>query len=224
MMSSNQVYFQINSMVARNLYAKFGMHGTVPEFLKIFSSSKHHPKRPPWRHRWCYRTKFILKLSPWRQGYISYDFFKQKPPSRAAAVTSSSMTWHRAYPQNNFSVGRNLHAKFGADRTVSEFSTSFSSKIRRPARPPWCHRRWRHIATTRRTISGWRVTSTPSLARIGQFLNFLRFFFKQNPRFYQVAVTSSFTSRLPAERFRGGEEPPCQVWRGSDSFCIFYDF
>jgi hypothetical protein len=27
-------------------------------------------------------------------------------------------------------VARNLHAKFGADRTVSEFFTIFSSKIR----------------------------------------------------------------------------------------------
>jgi hypothetical protein len=44
MMSSNQVYFQINFKVARNLHAKFGMNGTVPEFFTIFSSSN-HPKR-----------------------------------------------------------------------------------------------------------------------------------------------------------------------------------
>jgi translation initiation factor 1 (eIF-1/SUI1) len=36
MMSSNQVYFQINSKVARNLHAKFGMNGTVPEFFYDF--------------------------------------------------------------------------------------------------------------------------------------------------------------------------------------------
>jgi hypothetical protein len=47
MRSSNQVYFQINSKVARNLHAKFGMNGTVPEFFTIFSGSKQHPKRPP---------------------------------------------------------------------------------------------------------------------------------------------------------------------------------
>jgi hypothetical protein len=202
-MSSNQVYFQINSKVARNLHAKFGMNGTVPEIFTIFSNSKHHPKRPWWRHKWCHRTKFTFKLMPWWQGtstpslawigqflnflrffqaktaipcgrrdvivgdvtlslpaqqfqggeepprqvrrwsdtfWISYDFFKQKPPSRAAAVTSSSMTSHRAYPQNDPGVARNLQAKFGADRTVSEFSTIF---------------------------------------------------LKRNPRFYQVAVTSS---------------------------------
>jgi hypothetical protein len=59
------------------------------------------------------------------------------------------------------------------------------------------------------------------LTRIRQFLNFLRFF-QAKSAFYQVAVTSS--SRLPAERFRGGEKPPRQVWRGSDSLRIFYDF
>jgi hypothetical protein len=83
------------------------------------------------------------------------------------------MTSHRAYPQNDPGVARNLQAKFGADRTVPEF---------------------------------------PAI-----------FFLKGNPRFYQVAVTSSrpgviiddVTSRLPAERFWGGEEPPGQVWRGS---------
>jgi hypothetical protein len=36
MMSSNQVYFQINSKVAKNLHAKTGMYGTVPDFFTIF--------------------------------------------------------------------------------------------------------------------------------------------------------------------------------------------
>jgi hypothetical protein len=31
-------------------------------------------------------------------------------------VTSSSVTSHRAYPQNDSGVARNLQAKFGADR------------------------------------------------------------------------------------------------------------
>jgi hypothetical protein len=53
MMSSNQVYFQINAMVARKLHTKFGVDRTVSEFPTIF--------------------------------------FKQKPLSRAAAVTSSSV-------------------------------------------------------------------------------------------------------------------------------------
>jgi hypothetical protein len=52
-------------------------------------------------------------------------FFKQNPPSRAAAVTSSSVTSHRAYPQNDSRVARNIYAKFGADQTVSEFSAIF---------------------------------------------------------------------------------------------------
>jgi hypothetical protein len=39
MMSSSQVYFQINSKKARNLHAKFGMNGTVPEFFTIFQTS-----------------------------------------------------------------------------------------------------------------------------------------------------------------------------------------
>jgi hypothetical protein len=39
-------FFQINFKVARNLHAKFGMNGTVPEFFTIFLSSKRHPKRP----------------------------------------------------------------------------------------------------------------------------------------------------------------------------------
>jgi hypothetical protein len=56
---------------------------------------------------------------------IFYDFFKQNPPFRAAAVTSSSVTSHRAYPQNDYGVARNLHTKFGADPTVSEFSAIF---------------------------------------------------------------------------------------------------
>jgi hypothetical protein len=52
-------------------------------------------------------------------------FFKQNPPSRAAAMMSSSVTSHRAYTQNNSGVARNLQAKFGADRTVPELSTIF---------------------------------------------------------------------------------------------------
>jgi hypothetical protein len=39
MMSSNQVYFQINSKVARSLHAKFGMNETVPEFLRFFQAA-----------------------------------------------------------------------------------------------------------------------------------------------------------------------------------------
>jgi hypothetical protein len=72
----------------------------------------------------------------WDSFRIFYDFFKRNPPSRAAAVTSSSVTSHRAYPQNDSGVARNLHAKFGADRTVSEFSTIFKSKIRDCNWPP----------------------------------------------------------------------------------------
>jgi hypothetical protein len=58
---------------------------------------------------------------------IFYDFLKQNPRFRAKTVTSSSVTSPRAYPQNDSGVARNLHGKFGADRTVSEFSTIFSS-------------------------------------------------------------------------------------------------
>jgi hypothetical protein len=36
---ANQVYFQINSKVTRNLHAKFGMIGTVPEFFTIFQAA-----------------------------------------------------------------------------------------------------------------------------------------------------------------------------------------
>jgi hypothetical protein len=61
----------------------------------------------------------------WASFRIFYDFFKQIPPSRGAAVTSSSVTPHRAYPQNDPGVARNLQAKSGADRTVPEFSTIF---------------------------------------------------------------------------------------------------
>jgi hypothetical protein len=68
MMSSNQVYCQINSKVARNLHTKFGMNGTVPEFFTIFSSSKRHLKQPPWCHRWHHRTKFTFRLIPgWQE-------------------------------------------------------------------------------------------------------------------------------------------------------------
>jgi hypothetical protein len=42
----DQVYFQINSKVARNLDAKFGANRTLPEFSMIFPSCKGHPKRP----------------------------------------------------------------------------------------------------------------------------------------------------------------------------------
>jgi hypothetical protein len=56
---------------------------------------------------------------------IFYDFLKQNPRSYQAAVTSSSVTSHGAYPQNDPRVARNLQAKFGADRTVSEFSLIF---------------------------------------------------------------------------------------------------
>jgi hypothetical protein len=47
MMSSNQVYFQINAMVARNLHAKFGVDRTVSEFPTIFSSKNRLPVLPP---------------------------------------------------------------------------------------------------------------------------------------------------------------------------------
>jgi hypothetical protein len=56
---------------------------------------------------------------------FSAIFLKQNPRFYHAAVTSSSVTLHRAYPQNDSGVARNLHATFGADRTVPEFSTIF---------------------------------------------------------------------------------------------------
>jgi hypothetical protein len=147
-MSSNQVYFQINAMVARNLHAKFGVVGQFLNFVQFFQAKTAVPcgcrdvivgdvtsgllaqqfqggEEPPhqvWRGRDSFR--------------IFYEFFKQNPPSRAAAVTSSSVTSHRAYPQNNSRVARNLHAKFGADQTLSEFPTIFSSKNCRTVRPP----------------------------------------------------------------------------------------
>jgi hypothetical protein len=63
----------------------------------------------------------------WRGSVSEFStiFFKQNPPSHAAAVTSSSVTSHRAYPQNDSGAARNLHAKFGADRKLSEFPTIF---------------------------------------------------------------------------------------------------
>jgi hypothetical protein len=72
----------------------------------------------------------------------------------------------------------------------------------------------------------WQGTSTPRLALIGYFLNFLRFFQAKTavPCGRRDVIVGDVTSRLPAERSRGGEEPPGQVWRGSDSFRIFYDF
>jgi hypothetical protein len=79
------------------------------------------------------------------------------------------------------------------DPTVSEFSMTFFKQN------PWFY-----LATVtslsvtshrahRRTISGWQETATPSLAQIGQFQNFLRFFQAKsasNP----TAVTSSMMS------------------------------
>jgi hypothetical protein len=75
-------------------------------------------------------------------------------------------------------------------------------------------------------IPGWRGTTTPSLARIRQFLNFLRFFKAKSAILSgrRDVIVNDVTLRLPAERYRGGEEPPGQVWHGSDSFRIFYDF
>jgi hypothetical protein len=137
MMSSNQVYFEINATVARNLRAKFGVDWTLSEFPTIFSSKNRRP---------CGRRDVIVgdvtsslpaeqfqggEETPcqdwrgWESFRIVYDFFKQNPPSCAAAMTSSSVTSHRAYPQNDSEVARNLQAKFGADRTVSEFSAIF---------------------------------------------------------------------------------------------------
>jgi hypothetical protein len=73
--------------------------------------------------------------------------------------------------------------------------------------------------------SEWRGTSRPSLAQIGQFPNFLRFFKAKSAVLSgRRDVIDDVTSRLAAERFRGGEEPPGQVWRGSDSSQIFYYF
>jgi hypothetical protein len=52
-------------------------------------------------------------------------FLQQNPWFYQVAVTSSSMMSHRAYPQNDSGVARNLQAKFGADWRVSKFSTIF---------------------------------------------------------------------------------------------------
>jgi hypothetical protein len=64
------------------------------------------------------------------------------------------------------------------------------------------------------------------LALIGPFLNFLRFFQAKTavPCGRRDVIVGDVTSSLPAEQFQGGEEPPRQVWRGWDSFQIFYDF
>jgi hypothetical protein len=66
----------------------------------------------------------------------------------------------------------------------------------------------------------------PSLARMGQFLNFVRFFQAKSavPRGRRDVIVGDVTSRLPAEQFRSGEEPPGQVWRKSDNFRFLYDF
>jgi hypothetical protein len=74
--------------------------------------------------------------TPWIGQLLNFlRFFQAKtavPCGRRDVIVGE----HRAYPQNNFRVGRNLHAKFGADGTVSEFSKIFSSKIRRPVQLP----------------------------------------------------------------------------------------
>jgi hypothetical protein len=138
MMSWNQVYFQFNCKVARNLEAKLSANWTVPECSTIFSSSTRHSKRPPWRHQWCHRTKLV-------------------------------------YFHINSRVGRKLHTKFGVDPTISEFSTTFSSKIRdsiwlpHPIRLPWRHWWYHRTKFTFRLIPRWQGTSTPSLAWMGQF-------------------------------------------------------
>jgi hypothetical protein len=54
-----------------------------------FFKQNPHLIRLPWRHRWCHCD---------------------------ATYHRSSMTSHRAYPQNDPGVARNLQAKFGADR------------------------------------------------------------------------------------------------------------
>jgi predicted patatin/cPLA2 family phospholipase len=147
--TSHCAYPQNDSGVASNLHANFGVDRTFSDFSRIFSSktvvpcgsrdvivgdvTSHLPaerfrggEEPPgqvWRRSDSFR--------------IFYDFLKRNPRFYQVAVTSSSsMTSHRAYPQNDTGVARNLHAKFGADRTFSEFSRIFSRKIRRPARPP----------------------------------------------------------------------------------------
>jgi hypothetical protein len=47
---------------------------------------------------------------------FSTIFLQQNQRFYQVAVTSSSMTSHRTYPQNDSGVARNLQAKFGADR------------------------------------------------------------------------------------------------------------
>jgi hypothetical protein len=52
-----------------------------------------------------------------RRDVIVGDITSRIPAERfQVAVTSSSVTSHRAYPQNDSGVARNLQAKFGADR------------------------------------------------------------------------------------------------------------
>jgi len=57
-------------------------------------------------------------------------------------------------------------------------------------------------------------------------LNFLRFFQAKTAVLLgrSDVIVGDVTSSLPAERSRGGKQPACQVWRGSDSSRIFYNF
>jgi hypothetical protein len=104
------------------------------------------------------------------------------------------MSSNEVHFQINSRVGRKLHTKFGVDPTVSEFSTIFFKKNPRlylaavTSSSVTSHRAYH------RTISGWQETATPSLAQIGQFFNFLRFFFKAKSASNPTAVTSSMMS------------------------------
>jgi hypothetical protein len=123
----------------------------------------------------------------WDSFRIFYDFLKQNPPSR---VTSSSVTSHHAYLQNDSGVARNLHAKFGADRTLSEFPTILQAKTAVPC--------------GRRDVIGGDVTSSlpaeqfqggeePPRQIWHGWDSFRIFydFFKQNPLSRAAPVTSS---------------------------------
>jgi hypothetical protein len=123
-------------------------------FYDFFSSSKHHPKRPPWHHRWSHRTKFTFKLMPWWQGtstpslrlighflnFLRFFSSKNRSPMRPPW---RHRRWHDIEPTRKTISGW---------RGTSKFNFIL--------------------------IPRWQGTSTPSLAWMGKFPIFFFDFFQ----------------------------------------------
>jgi hypothetical protein len=102
----------------------------------------------------------------------------------------------------------------------------FSSSNRHSKRPPWRHQWCHRTKFTFRLIPGWEGSSTPILAWIRPFLNFLRFFQAKSEVIWLPWRHRRWRHIEPTtEQFQGRQETPTpslvQIGQFMNFFTIF---